>query len=186
MMKITTWMLLIMVLAFSSFWLLQAKQFIIVDVDTSGCFYKPDCECIDRMYKGWSIEQKNLYLKLMRLDFIYMVFYGLLLGFMSYIEMQKQKVYWLNNLLRFNVFVLVITLLSDLTENSFSLYYFSRTSHVDCFKWSYVFTYIKWAGVVCILLVLLMSCLIRKINSYLSSRTKKSLEKQNVDYKNES
>lgn len=160
-MKTLTRIILILVLAFSGFWILQSDQFYSDTYKMSRCFFYPNCDCITTMFKNWTIQQKDIYLKLMRLDFIFMVFYGSLLGFWSYMEMQSQKVFWINNLLRFNLFILMITLLADITENVFSLYYFSRLSCFNCFKWSYIFTLVKWTGVTFILLTLLGSLFAR-------------------------
>jgi len=161
-MKRPTLFLFFVVVAFLYYFFAQSKYLILETDIAVSCMLYPDCNCIDLFNEKWSVFQKAFYQHLLYIDFIFIAFYALFLGFGSYLEMQRQRICLLNNLLRLNLLLLIIAILADVVENFFQLHYFSNFP-VTCGGLSFIPTLLKWSTIGLILLFWGISFLYRKL-----------------------
>ena len=154
--------LLVAVIAFLAYFYVQAGW--VVGKISLNCVLRPDCNCIDAHIFSRSATQKQHLQSLLRLDYLFMVLYGFLLGFWCYMEMQCQKIFWLNNLLRLSLPLVFVVIVADLIENFFLIHYLQSDNAGACVSFSFVASSLKWAGLCVILLTLLISVGVRLSN----------------------
>lgn len=158
-MKVLLFILTGIVALFTAYFVYIQRTFLAGCLPTSSqleCMFVPTCDqFINPLPTCWSGAQKALVRHLLHLDFLFIVFYTAWLGFWSYFEMQRQPIYWINNLLRLNFFLIVVSAIADVIENFFLLQYLADFP-MSCGFLSVLPTTIKWLGVAGVLLGLLL------------------------------
>ena len=155
-------LLLVAVIAFLAYFYAEAGW--VVGKIPLNCVLLPDCNCIDAHIFSRTATQKQHLQSLLRLDYLFMVLYGFLLGFWCYMEMQCQKIFWLNNLLRLGLPLVFVVIAADLIENFSLIHYLQSDNAGACVSFSFVASVLKWAGLCVVLLTLLVSVSVRLAN----------------------
>lgn len=90
-------------------------------------------------------------------DFLFIFTYTLLLIIYSNSQMQRERVSWLNTLLRLNLFLAVLAGLLDISENLILLYDMRHVAEPGRYVSSQIVSAIKWGFVAWAVLVWLVS-----------------------------
>lgn len=173
-MKKLLWFLLavlMLILNYQDSVLQQLSKHGIVEIEFSHAQHGKEILCTWERIKYGDGTLINTVRNNTHIDFLFIVIYTSLLLLYSYLQMQREKWLFLNELLRLNLLLAFLAGLLDIAENIFLLYDFRHVNDIGLYWSSYWLALPKWMLIGWIIFVWLASFINTAISSSIQPKT---------------